>query len=140
MINWINKQEQSWEGTFRSTFFHDDENQYDFSIYIEDSSIADYAEKCVESFNNLPQSTIKKICKEIIKCAKQGGDNNDFELPKLDNVLDILNYCWFSVLYVNIPVNNNFVSYIVEGEGEWGEVIGFVINKNKVTYVGVDYL
>lgn len=140
MINWINKQEQSWEGTFKSTFFRDDENQYDFSIYIEDSSIADYAEKCVESFNNLPQSTINKICKKIIKCAKKGGVNQDFELPKLDNVLDILNYCWFSVLYVNIPVNNNSISYIVEGEGEWGEVIGFIIENNQVTYVGVDYL
>ncbi|WP_300345267.1 hypothetical protein [Fusobacterium sp.] len=31
-------------------------------------------------------------------------------------------------------------AYAVEGEGEWGENIGFVINNNKVIYVGTDYL
>ena len=31
------------------------------------------------------------------------------------------------------------VAYVVEGEGDWGEVIGFVVDNNKVIYVGTDY-
>ncbi len=29
---------------------------------------------------------------------------------------------------------------VVEGEGDWGDVIGFVVEDNKVIYVGMDYL
>ena len=139
MINWLNKQEESWEGIFKSSFFRNDENQQDLSIYIEHSSIADYAEKCVESFNTLPESLINEICKGIIKCAEQGGINQGFELPKLENDLDILKYCWFTAVYVSMPDNEDSISYIVEGEGEWGEVIGFVIDNNRLAYIGADY-
>ncbi len=31
------------------------------------------------------------------------------------------------------------IAYVVEGEGDWGKSIGFVIENNKVIYVGVDY-
>lgn len=139
MINWINQQDESWEGVFKSSFFHNDENQQDLSICIENSSIADYAEKCVESFNSLPETVINKICKKIIKCAKKGGISEDFKLPKLENAIDILKYCWFTTIYVSTPNTANSISYIVEGEGEWGEVIGFVIKNNRLVYVGIDY-
>lgn len=138
MINWLNKQEESWEGIFKSSFFRNDENQQDLFIYIENPSIANYAEKCVESFNALSEATINEICTGIIKCAEQGGINEGFELPKLENVREILKYCWFVAIYVSVPDNEDSVSYIVEGEGEWGEVIGFVIDNDRLAYVGVD--
>ncbi len=31
------------------------------------------------------------------------------------------------------------IAYVVEGEGDWGEVIGFAVKNNKVIYVGTDY-
>lgn len=139
MINWINQQDESWEGIFKSTFFLNDGNQQDLSICIENSSIADYAEKCVKSFNSLPETIINKICEKIIKCSKKGGISEDFKLPKLEKATDILKYCWFTTVYVSIPKSEGSISYIVEGEGEWGEVIGFVIKNNRLVYVGIDY-
>lgn len=32
------------------------------------------------------------------------------------------------------------IAYAVEGEGEWGENIGFYIDHDDVIYVGADYL
>ena len=32
------------------------------------------------------------------------------------------------------------IAYAVEGEGDCGENIGFVINNDRVIYVGTDYL
>ena len=71
-------------------------------------------------------------------CRNSGG-NEDFELSALENSLDILKYCWFSTLYVNMLHKDDEIAYVVEGEGDWGKSIGFVIENNKVIYVGVDY-
>lgn len=97
------------------------------------------AEKCIEAFNNLTESEINKICKQIISCAKESSINEEFELPVLDNALDILNYCWFTALYVNMLSQEDEIAYVVEGEGDWGEVIGFAVKNNKVIYVGINY-
>ncbi|MBR1592120.1 MAG: hypothetical protein IJ666_03815 [Ruminococcus sp.] len=140
MIEWINKQDASWEGIFRSSFFHNEENLPEMTIYIEKSSLADYAEKCVESFNNLPSSLINEICEGIIRYAKKGGINEEFKLPELKNVVDILEYCWFNTVYVETPEKKESIRYIVEGEGDWGESIGFIIENNQLAYVGVYYL
>ena len=32
------------------------------------------------------------------------------------------------------------IAYAVEGEGDWGTEVGFVIRDNKVIYAGIDYL
>ena len=32
------------------------------------------------------------------------------------------------------------VGYVVEGEGDWGEPVGFAVKGDRVTYVGPDYL
>lgn len=32
------------------------------------------------------------------------------------------------------------VGYVVEGEGDWGEPVGFAVKGDRVTYVGSDYL
>lgn len=139
MIHWLHQEEGVCEGSFKSDFFRDDENGDELSVYVQSPNLTECAEKCVEAFNKLTESEINEICKEIISCAKESGINEEFELPAIDNALDILNYCWFTALYVNMLSKEDEISYVVEGEGDWGEVIGFVVKNNKVSYVGIDY-
>lgn len=140
MIHWLNQEEDFCEGTFQSKFFRDDENGDELTVYVKSPDLAECAEKCVEAFNSLTESEINEICKKIISCAKEGGINEEFELPSPANALDILNDCWFTALYVNMLSEEDEIAYVVEGEGDWGEVIGFAVENDKVTYVGVDYL
>ena len=139
MIHWLNQEDGVCEGSFKSSFFRNEENGNELSIYAQNPNLTECAEKCVESFNNLTESEINEICNGIISCAKEGGINEEFELPSLDNALDILNYCWFTALYVNMLHKKDEIAYVVEGEGDWGEVIGFAVKNNKVIYVGIDY-
>lgn len=139
MINWLHQEDGVCEGSFKSNFFRDDENGDELNVYVQGPDLTECAEKCVEAFNNLTESEINEICKEIISCAKGSGINEEFELPALDNAPDILNYCWFTSLYVNMLGKEDEIAYVVEGEGDWGEVIGFAVKNNKVIYVGADY-
>ena len=43
-------------------------------------------------------------------------------------------------LYVDMESKDDKVAYVVEGEGDWGEAIRFVIRNDQVIYVGTDYL
>lgn len=88
------------------------------SVYVKSPNLAECAEKCVEAFNNLTDSDINEICEKIISCVKEGGIIEEFELPALDNALDILNYCWFTALYVNMLSKEDEIAYVVEGEGD----------------------
>ena len=107
----------------------------------DDPDFMESAEKCVDSFNSLSESVINEICQKLISCAQEGdGLDEEFELPALDNPLDILDYCWFMALYVDMKSIGDEIAYAVEGEGEWGENIGFVIKNDSVVYVGADYL
>lgn len=139
MIDWSHLEEGACEGSFRSNFFRDDENSDILSVGVQSPDLIECAERCVEAFNALSQSEINEICREIINCAKEGGMNEEFEWPALENVLDILNYCWFTTLYVNMLSRDDETAYVVEGEGDWGDVIGFVVSGSKVIYVGADY-
>nr|WP_325236698.1 hypothetical protein [uncultured Oscillibacter sp.] len=58
----------------------------------------------------------------------------------VDLISASLNYCWFMTLYVGMGSSDDEIAYAVEGEGEWGENIGFVISNDSVAYVGADYL
>lgn len=139
MINWL--QQESGEGHFKSKFFRNDENSDELIVYanIDNPDFKECAEKCIEAFNNLSDTVINEICEGLICCAKEEG-TEEFELPVLDTSLEILNYCWFTALYVDMDSKDNETAYAVEGEGDWGENIGFVINNNEVVYVGADYL
>ena len=139
MIDWEHEEDAFCEGSFKSKFFRNDENDDELMIGMSSVDLKECAENCVKSFNNLTESQINEICKELIDCAKESGDNEDFELSALENPFDILKYCWFSKLYVNMLHKDDEIAYVVEGEGDWGESIGFVIENNKVIYVGVDY-
>ena len=141
MIRWL--QQEDGEGRFNSKFFRNDENEKELIVYAnsENSDFMECAEKCVAAFNNLSEPVINEICQKLISCAQTGdGLNEEFELPTLDNPLDILNYCWFVALYVDMGDKDGKIAYAVEGEGEWGENIGFVINNDSIVYVGTDYL
>ncbi|MDE6365568.1 MAG: hypothetical protein K2L86_15125 [Lachnospiraceae bacterium] len=138
MIQWLHQEEGCCEGIFKSTFFRDDEDGDELSIGVQSPDLSECAEKCVEAFNNLTESQILQICKEIISCAQECGDE-EFELPELDHALDILKYCWFTTVYVNMLSKEDEISYVVEGEGDWGNVIGFAVKNNQVIYVGTDY-
>ncbi len=139
MIHWL--QREDGEGEFSSKVFCNEDGE-ELSVYAN-SEVADFvecAEKCVETFNNLSEAVVNEICKKIIECAKEGGLDEEFELPALDSPLDILNYCWFQALYVDMGSKDDEIAYAVEGEGEWGESIGFYINNGSVVYAGTDYL
>ena len=139
MIDWEHEEDAFCEGSFKSKFFRNDEDDDELMIGMRSVDLKECAENCVKSFNNLTESQINKICRELINCAEESGDNEDFELSALENPLDILKYCWFSKLYVNMLHKDDEIAYVVEGEGDWGESIGVVIENNKVIYVGVDY-
>ena len=139
MIDWEHEEDAFCEGSFKSKFFRDDEDSDELTIGMRSVDLKECAENCVKSFNNLTEAKINEICKGLINCAKESGGNEDFELSALENSLDILKYCWFSTLYVNMLHKDDEIAYVVEGEGEWGDAIGFAVKGNKVIYVGVDY-
>ena len=57
MINWSHQEEGFCEGTFESSFFHDeDEYGNEFSVCVKSPDLIQCAEKCVEAFNHLTES------------------------------------------------------------------------------------
>lgn len=121
--------EEILEGTFISRFFSSDEGN-ELIVCIRNGEIIDYAEKCIEHFNSLTDDVIDKICEGIIESCEE-----EYEL---ENVRDILKYCWFYNIAVDVPENDS-ISYTVGGEGEWGEVVGFAIKDSTLAYIGADY-
>lgn len=140
MIEWLEK--ESGEGRFESAFFRNDESEAEMIVYanIESPDFIECAECCVEAFNRLPESAICEICTKLAECAAAGGLNEEFEQPALETLQDILKYCWFMALYVDMASPEDEIAYIVEGEGDWGEAVGFAVQGDRVIYVGADYL
>lgn len=139
MINWLHQEDGYCEGEFKSAFFKNGENGNELSVYVSNPNLSQCAEKCVEAFNNLTETEINEVCKEIIRYVKEREGYESFDFPILDNALDILNYCWFVSLNVNMLSDDDEISYCVEGEGDWGDLIGFVISSGKLIYVGAEY-
>lgn len=129
--------EEIMEGTFISRIFKDGDDDR-LLVYFDSINIKDYAEKCIEHFNNMSDEMIDLICSGIIKCAELGGVNEEFELPELENVRDILKYFWCTNLEIGMPKRDE-IAYIIDGEGEWGEAINIVLRGNRVLYVGYDF-
>lgn len=125
------------EGVFQSKIF---QNELDdrLCIYLRNASVFDYAERCIAHFNSMSDELIDQICKNLIKSSENDSPDEEYELPELENVRDILKYCWFTSLTVDIPQTDE-VAYTVEGEGEWGECVGFIIRNGKLLYVGVNF-
>ncbi len=127
--------EEILEGDFISTFFQN-EDCNKLSVYIKNGDIIDYAEKCVEHFNSLSDDVIDEICHGLVESCNLSDE--EFDLLELEDVREILEYCWFYELIVDVPENDG-ISYVVGGEGGWGEAVGFVIKDGKLAYVGDNY-
>ena len=138
-IRWIHQEEGVCEGVFKSRFFHDEDGNDELNIAVKSPDLMECAEKCVEGLNSLTESQISEICRGIIDCAREIDEDGEIELPDAAHGTDILEQCWFTMLYVNMLHREDEVSYVLEGEGDWGDVIGVVVNNGKVAYVGVDY-
>ncbi len=138
-IKWLHQEEGFCEGVFQSRFFHNDEDSDELSIGAKSPALAECAEKCVEEFNGLSEAQIREICQGIIDCVKEIGAEGELELPDPDHAVAILKHCWFTTLYVNMLSREDEIAYVVEGEGDWGEGIGFAVQNGKIVYVGVDY-
>lgn len=141
MIKWTIQKEEIWSGTFSSAFFRNENGSTEMEVCIDDGSVAEYAEKCIDSFNSLSEDIIPEICKGILRCMKKehaGAFLKRFRFRR--DPQKILAHCYFANIYINPPEDENKISYIVEGEGDWDDVIGFVINDGKLVYVGTDYL
>ncbi|MCM1131867.1 MAG: hypothetical protein NC340_00185 [Ruminococcus flavefaciens] len=121
--------EEILEGTFTSAFFSNDEGN-ELVVCLRNGDIIDYAEKCIEHFNSLSDDIIDEICEGIIESCEEEYD--------LENARDILEYCWFTSMAVDVPEDDG-ISYVIEGEGDWGEVVGFVIKNGALAYVGIDF-
>lgn len=131
----FSEEEEILEGVFKSKIFLSDDSD-ELTIYLENGNIIKYSEKCIEHFNNIPNSMVDTICENIIKCFKIfGGENKNFKLPQLENNRDILKYCWFFSMTIEQPQTNE-IAYTVNGEGDWGECISFTIRNDSIIYVG----
>ena len=114
-------------GSFRSRIFKDCKSDDDYlEIYLSKDTI-EYAEKCVEHINNMPDEMVDTICRAIIKSSTK-----EYEL---ENVRDILKYCRFDSLYT-FDSESDEIAYTVEGDSEWKEKIVFSVRGNRVLYVG----
>ena len=121
--------EEILEGTFTSSFFSNDGDN-ELVVSIRNGDIIDYAEKCIEHFNSLSDDVIDKICEGIVESCEE-----EYEII---SVRDILDYCWFYDMTVDVPENDG-ISYVIGGEGDWGETVGFVIENGSLVYVGIDF-
>lgn len=121
--------EEILEGTFTSSFFSND-GEKELVVCIKNGDIIDYAEKCIEHFNSLSDDVIDEICDGILESC--------IEEYEIISVRDILEYCWFYDMTVDVPEGDG-ISYVIGGEGDWGEVVGFVIKNGSLAYVGADY-
>ena len=139
MINWLHMEDGYCEGCFKAVFFRDDENGDELTVMAKSPELRAGAEKCVEALNGLTDSQIDEICKSIINHLKENGMDEEFDLSQLDDFRGILNCCWFTTLYVNMLSEEDETDYVLEGEGDWGDVIGIVVNNGKLIYVGNDY-
>ena len=131
----FSEEEEILEGVFKSKIFQNDIDN-ELTIYLENGDIIDYAEECIKHLNNMSNGMVDLICKSIIKCYNVfGGLNKDFKLPKLRNHKEILKYCWFTNITVEVPQTDE-TAYTVSGESDWEECICFTIKDNNVIYVG----
>jgi hypothetical protein len=136
IITWLNDELEN--GIFKNPLWADYSKQQGIYICLEDISLKDYAEKCVNHFCTLPNNMINNICSAIIRCIEKfGGINEDFNLSNLKNPKDILKYCWFTTMYIENPLEDETqIGYSIEGESDWGEVVQIAIKDNSILYVG----
>lgn len=75
------------------------------------------------------------ICEKIAKFAEK-----EYDFPAPEKPREILKSCWFTSVWVSASKDKNRIFYVVEGEGDWGDAVGFVMENDKAVYVGADYM
>lgn len=136
MITWTDRSDEAWEGQFTSSVFRNEDGG-ELAIYIEHFSIADYAQRCVDFINSMPDEMTDEICRGLIRCAEEDCENENFELPELAGCRDILGNIFFTEVYVSVPEDDG-ISFMLVGEGGWGEIAGVVVRNGRVVYIGKD--
>ena len=91
-----------------------------------------------------------KMGSDIKKVEAVFGESDTYVLlvPKgntsvekeLSNELHTVPQVTSIISYVDMAGAEDEVGYVVEGEGDWGEPVGFAVKGDRVTYVGPDYL
>jgi hypothetical protein len=127
-----------YEGDFYSTLF-----EADMIVALEDNTYIDYAEKCINNFNSLSDSTIKFIlgkCIDFFKdmYAEYSDDYDEDCNPEhltADNVLG--DYIEGISINIETPQNNDISAYQIEILCPIDCPV-CVIRDNKVIYIGED--
>ena len=123
------------EGIFKSRFFRDETGSDEFTVYLKDETFRDYAEECIQHFNEMSESMIDAVCEKIIAYVR---NDEDFDLPALEKPTDILKYCWFGSLEIGYPEHG--IAYVIQGEGDWGDSFEVIIKNGQPVYAGTEYL
>ena len=118
----------------------------DVDMY-DDASV-EYAEKCVEAMNSMPEDLIGTICRAAKRyCldfldAVGGAEENGIELTvQVDEntpSLEMLNCFDVGALIVDTPKDSSRIGYQLSGNCDWEEEHGIeiVILDNKLVYLG----
>ncbi len=143
MIENLHEDELFIEGTVKSGLFG-----HEMRVLIDRSASVEYAEKCVQAMNSLPEETIDTICEAAKKyclwIVEEIGSSWDDEwynmkVPIYEDTpaREILKNVFLDELIVEKPEDSSIGYCLGEGCGwEPEHGIEIVIKDNKVLYVG----
>lgn len=136
LIKNIQDMDGYYEGDFYSTLF-----EADMVVTLEDNTYIDYAEKCIDNFNSIPDSTIKFILEKCIDFFKdmyeQYSDDYDEncspENLTADNVLG--DYIEGVAINIEKPQNSDISAYQIEFSCPIDCPV-CIIRNNEIVYIG----
>ena len=87
------------------------------------NNIKEYAEKCVQHFNNLSDTEMNELYSGIITSYEEYKKVNirtarKLILPELKNKSDILSYCTFESMEISGQYDEN-PSYFIHAKSDW---------------------
>lgn len=142
MINNLKKCEYGknlfvYEGNF-------DSNEWEqMDIIIDEEKDIEYAENCIRHFENMSEEMKQNMCGALIRYCERFREfaieaDDDFEVPEIQQVEDILNYVYFSTIHVEDTEGNSIIGYSIEGSCDWEVEHGLqiIIRDKDILYVG----
>ncbi|MDP7017186.1 MAG: hypothetical protein QGG36_15380 [Pirellulaceae bacterium] len=107
-------------------------------VFIEEGASVDYAQKCADYFNSLPDHVIASLCAAAIRYCNEALDAVGEPLMEFRSDRDVLNIVYPSVLMV--PPGNHESAPVIHMElnCDWEEEHGmeWIIRDDEVLYVG----
>ena len=96
------------------------------------NNIKEYAEKCVQHFNNLSDTEMNELYSGIITSYEEYKKVNirtarKLILPELKNKSDILSYCTFESMEISGQYDEN-PSYFIHAKSDWGYIKIIIID------------